>query len=161
MEMIDVLIEYSNMDSIYELSKTNKSYEKIFNQKENLNRLYQMHLSKYYDNDITDLKSLYKKYKLLQDKLYIFSKMNFTAKNFKFFQDENDDWIDITYQEFLDKQWNHLFKIDDTKYINVIKYILEHDTDFLIADQQNASIYYRNGYIFNGNGKLCLSTCRD
>ena len=58
MEFIDALIEHTSIESLYALYNTNKSLHKALNQKDILNRLYQIHLSVYYNNDIQNFDAL-------------------------------------------------------------------------------------------------------
>ena len=161
MELIDALVEYIDIESLYALYNTNKSLHSALNQKDILNRLYQMHLSEYYKNDIQNFDDLYNKYIKLKDKLYIYSQMNFNIDNFQKFQNDNDDWPNETYEQFLNRQWKILFNILDIEYINILKYILKHRNHFNILNKNESSIYTIDGYIFNDVGELCLTHADD
>ena len=161
MELIDALIEHTDIETLYALYNTNQSLHKALNQKDILNRLYHIHLSKYYNKDIKNFDALYNKYMKLKDKLYIFSQMNFSMDNFQKFQDDNEDWLDETYDQFLNRQWQILFNILDMDYINTLKYIIKHRHQFNILDKNDSTIYSMDGYIFNDRGELCLTHSDD
>ncbi len=160
-ELIDALIEHTDMDILYALSKTNKNLHKSLNQKDILNRLYQMHLSDYYNNNFQIFDDLYDQYKILKNKLYIFSQMNFSIVNFKNFQDENEDWINETYEQFLNRQWKILFNILDINYINTMMYLLKHRHQFNVIDKTESTVYSVDGYIFNDAGEFCITHADD
>ena len=97
----------------------------------------------------------------LKDKLYIFSQINYSINDFKKFQDDNEDWTNETYEQFLNRQWEILFNIVDIDYINTIKYILKNRHKINILNKNESSIYSIDGYIFNDHGELCLTHSDD